>query len=310
MIFCGETLSPGECKWVQIPVPGTHPLECICLCGKNPGQTLVVTAGVHGCEYVGVQALRALAQELDPSTMTGNVILLPLANPYGFYAGAKRVVPEDGVNLNSAFPGDKDGTLGRRLAFALEDSLYPAADFLADLHSGDCNESLHPLVFIPIAGEQTVNSAALEAAKVLSVDYRVRSTARNGLYSRAAQLGIPSLLLERGCRAAWSETELRAELEDLYRLMAHLGMLEESAVRTTQREIRQAVYEEAPCRGFWYPQVQTGAQLSVGQCLGFLTDAEGRMLCEYRAAFDGIVLYHTVILGVQEGDPLIAYGRT
>lgn len=76
MIFCGETLSPGECKWVQIPVPGTHPLECICLCGKNPGQTLVVTAGVHGCEYVGVQALRALAQELDPSTMTGNVILL------------------------------------------------------------------------------------------------------------------------------------------------------------------------------------------------------------------------------------------
>ena len=33
-------------------------------------------------------------------------------------------------------------------------------------------------------------------------------------------------------------------------------------------------------------------------------------LCEYRAAFDGIVLYHTVILGVQEGDPLIAYGRT
>ena len=170
MIFCGETLSPGECKWVQIPVPGTHLLECICLCGKNPGQTLVVTAGVHGCEYVGVQALRALAQELDPSTMTGNVILLPLANPYGFYAGAKRVVPEDGVNLNSAFPGDKDGTLGRRLAFALEDSLYPAADFLADLHSGDCNESLHPLVFIPIAGEQTVNSAALEAAKVLSMD--------------------------------------------------------------------------------------------------------------------------------------------
>ena len=93
-------------------------------------------------------------------------------------------------------------------------------------------------------------------------------------------------------------------------IILHLGMLEESAVRTTQREIRQAVYEEASCRGFWYPQVQAGAQLCAGQCLGLLTDAEGRMLCEYRAAFDGIVLYHTVILGVQEGDPLIAYGRT
>lgn len=222
MIFCGETLSPGECKWVQIPVPGTHPLECICLCGKNPGQTLVVTAGVHGCEYVGVQALRALAQELDPSTMTGNVILLPLANPYGFYPGAKRVVPEDGVNLNSAFPGDKDGTLGRRLAFALEDSLYPAADFLADLHSGDCNESLHPLVFIPIAGEQTVNSAALEAAKVLSVDYRVRSTARNGLYSWAVQNGVPALLIERGGQGQWSQQEVDACKADVRSLMGYL----------------------------------------------------------------------------------------
>ena len=82
-------------------------------------------------------------------------------------------------------------------------------------------------MFFPIAAGDTVERAARDAASCLSVPLRVASTARNGLYSRAAQLGIPSLLLERGCRAAWSETELRAELEDLYRLMAHLGMLEE-----------------------------------------------------------------------------------
>ena len=149
MIFCGETILPGNRKWVQLPVPGAQPLECVCLCGVKPGQTLAVTAGVHGCEYVGVQALRTLARELVPDDMTGNVILLPLANPYGFYAGAKRVIPEDGVNLNGAFPGDRNGSLGQRLAFALEDSLYATVDFLADLHSGDCNEALHPLVFFP-----------------------------------------------------------------------------------------------------------------------------------------------------------------
>ena len=109
MIFCGETILPGNRKWVQLPVPGAQTLECVCLCGVKPGQTLAVTAGVHGCEYVGVQALRTLARELVPDDMTGNVILLPLANPYGFYAGAKRVIPEDGVNLNGAFPGDRNG---------------------------------------------------------------------------------------------------------------------------------------------------------------------------------------------------------
>ena len=164
MIFCGMALAPGRKVRVPLPVPGAQPLETLCLCGAAPGRTLVVTAGVHGCEYVGVQALRRLAVELDPAELSGNVILLPLANPTGFYAGAKQVVPEDGVNLNRAFPGDPAGTLSARLAYALETALYQAADFLADLHSGDCNEALYPLVFFPTAGTEAVNRAALTAA--------------------------------------------------------------------------------------------------------------------------------------------------
>lgn len=169
--------------------PDAPPLNAICLCGAARGRTLVVTGGVHGCEYVGPQALRRLAGELDPARLSGNVILLPLANPSAFYAGAKQVVPEDGVNLNRAFPGDSAGSLSARLAFALETALYPEADLLADLHSGDCNEALHPLVFFPTAGEEMVNQVSLAAAKVLTVPYRVRSTAKNGLYSWAVQRG-------------------------------------------------------------------------------------------------------------------------
>ena len=79
------------------------------------------------------------------------------------------MVPEDGVNLNRAFPGDSAGSLSARLAFALETALYPEADLLADLHSGDCNEALHPLVFFPAAGKKMVNQVSLDAAKVLTV---------------------------------------------------------------------------------------------------------------------------------------------
>lgn len=204
----------------------------------------MISAGVHGCEYVGILAAQRLRRELDLSRLCGQIILLPLINPNGFYHAERQIMPEDGKNLNREFPGKADGTYTQRLAAGIEQYIFPEADFLIDLHSGDWFESLTPLVFLPIAAGDTVERAARDAASCLSVPLRVASTARNGLYSRAAQLGIPSLLLERGCRAAWSETELRAELEDLYRLMAHLGMLEESAVRTTQREIRQAVYKE------------------------------------------------------------------
>lgn len=310
MIFCGETILPGEQKRVQLPVPDAKPLECVCLCGKNPGWTLVVTAGVHGCEYVGVQALRILARELIPDAMTGNVILLPLANPYGFYAGAKRVIPEDGVNLNGAFPGDRNGSLGRRLAFALEDALYSSADFLADLHSGDCNESLHPLVFFPTAGEKDVNAAALEAAKALSVDYRVRSTARNGLYSWAVQRGVPALLIERGGQGRWSQPEVDACKADVYALMGHLGILPGGEKNRVQQEIVEANYVESDADGFWYPLVAKNQDVCMGELLGRLESLTGELLQEVRAKFDGVVLYHTVALGVHMGEALIAYGHT
>ena len=50
--------------------------------------------------------------------MACNVILLPLTNPTAFYAGTKQVVPEDGINLNRAFPGNAKGSLSARLAVA------------------------------------------------------------------------------------------------------------------------------------------------------------------------------------------------
>ena len=129
--------------------------------------------------------------------MACNVILLPLTNPTAFYAGTKQVVPEDGINLNRAFPGNAKGSLSARLAAALENALYPVADFLADLHGGDYNEVLHPLVFFPTSGDAAINRTSLIASQTLTVPYRVRSSARNGLYSWAVQKNVPALLIER-----------------------------------------------------------------------------------------------------------------
>ena len=88
----------------------------------------------------------------------------------------------------------------RTVGCALENALYPVADFLADLHGGDYNEVLHPLVFFPTSGDAAINRTSLIAAQTLTVPYRVRSSARNGLYSWAVQKNVPALLIERGGR--------------------------------------------------------------------------------------------------------------
>ena len=39
-----------------LPVASPYPVEITAICGSQPGKTLIVTAGIHGCEYVGIEA--------------------------------------------------------------------------------------------------------------------------------------------------------------------------------------------------------------------------------------------------------------
>lgn len=310
MILCCNEIEPGQKKTVFLPVTAAAPLRATLFCGKLPGNTLVVTAGVHGCEYVGIEALRRLEKRLQPEKMSGNLILLPLVNEEGFYTGARQIVPLDGKNLNRVFPGTPAGTLSERIAHTLETMLYPHADLLVDLHGGDSNESLCPLVFVPAAGQETVNRAALAAASVLSVPYRVRSTAKNGLYSWAVQQGVPAILLERGGQGLWTEAEVAACQTDVMALLHHLHIFPGNPPASPQTAINQVIYKEAQEAGFWYPEVRAGGSFQKGTLLGRLTDHSGNHAAEIRAEFDGVVLYYTTALGVCSGTPLIAYGRT
>lgn len=208
MTLCGFEIAPGEKRQVKLPVPGSAPLEAWLLCGAHPGKTLVVTAGVHGCEYVGILALQKLVETLDCATLFGQVILLPLVNSKGFFAGIKQLNPADDRNLNREFPGKADGTETQRMAWTIEKLLYPEADFLLDLHGGDWNEELAPLVFFPCGAGQTVEQETRRAAQALSVSMRVCSTARNGSYSWAAQKGSGFAV---GARRKWPLDSRRGE---------------------------------------------------------------------------------------------------
>lgn len=278
--------------------------------GSRPGPTLVISAGVHGCEYVGVQTLRKLFERLDPAAMSGRMLLLPVVNVEGFFAGSKRVVPSDGKNINRVFPqASKTGSVSERIAWAIRSHIYPLADFLLDLHSGDCNEALTPLVFFPATASPEVVEQARKAASCLDVDFRVPSSADNGLYSCAAHSGIPAMLLEIGGLGLWTEEEVERGLRSIKNLMAFLGIQGEGRPNAAQREAVESVYVEASAAGFWYPRVQAGAAVRAGDQLGVLEDWDGAPLQTVEARFDGLIWYHCVSLGVAEGDSLVAYGR-
>ena len=54
----------------------------------NPelGPIVSVMAGVHGCEYVPMLALRTFLDELDESQLRGSLRVVPIANLASFHA--------------------------------------------------------------------------------------------------------------------------------------------------------------------------------------------------------------------------------
>lgn len=66
MTILGVQTVPGQKIRISVPVPGSAPCEAILLCGQKPGKTLVIFAGVHGCEYVGILAAQRLRQGTRP----------------------------------------------------------------------------------------------------------------------------------------------------------------------------------------------------------------------------------------------------
>lgn len=275
--------------------------------GREEGPSLLLVSGVHGAEYVGPLCLRHLYGELSSGEFRGRVVILPLANPNGFYEGRKEVVPSDGINLNRAFPPAETDDESARIARAVKKHLYPKADFLLDLHSGEIYETMVPLVFFPVGSGEEIAKKTREAAKHILVDWRLPSTASNGLYSHATHCGIPGMIVEIGCGGRWTEELVSLEVASVKNLMAHLGMMGTPLENTEQREATKTHYFEADADGCWFPEVIDEEVVEEGSILGHLVSYEGEILQILRAPFRGQSLYHSHSLGVRKGSPLVTF---
>ncbi len=118
----------------------------VIISGTKPGPKLCITAGVHATEYPAIDALLRTITELDPATLAGTVIAVPVVNSMMFRTRSPFLSPIDGLNLNRTFPGSADGTISETLAHILLNEVVMQADFHIDCHGGDLPELLLPAI--------------------------------------------------------------------------------------------------------------------------------------------------------------------
>ena len=155
------TVEPGE-KWngeLEL-ANGELRFPATVLHGHGTGKTMLITAGVHAGEYVGIQAAIELSQKLKIEKVTGTIIIVKVLNRPAFEARNGSMGLADAKNLNREFPGNPDGTEMERLAWAVSQELQPVADLYIDLHSGDDYEKLTPYVYYAGAAHKSLSSSA------------------------------------------------------------------------------------------------------------------------------------------------------
>ena len=95
----GVSAEPGTRAfgWLQAGDTGTQPVKIplMIVNGVAPGPVLCVTAGIHGCEYAGIETAIRLGTEINPKTLTGTLISIPVVNFPGFVSRSVYINPLD-----------------------------------------------------------------------------------------------------------------------------------------------------------------------------------------------------------------------
>lgn len=278
--------------------------------GKKSGKIVAISSGIHNCEYVGIQSAIELSQEIDPENINGTVIIFHPVNYSGFFHKIPAVMPEDNKNLNRAFPGIENGSISDKIAYHFSKFLYPQLDFFIDLHGGDLYERATNFVYSPGIGDNKVIEVSHEVAQVLSVPYRVRSSAKTGAYNSAAIQGVPSMLIERGGNGLWNNEEVKEYKKDILSVLGYFNIIDIlNEKNLNQKEISIAKYISSEVDGFWYPRYKAGEKFNEGDLLGEIKDCFGNIITSYYAEFDGVILYGVFSLAIKKSEEILAYGK-
>ncbi len=285
--------------------------------GRSTGPVLSFIAGIHGSEYSPILSMQELPKLLDPTEMSGTVIIVHIANMPAFKGRTIYFGPDDQKNLNRSFPGSPDGTITERIAHTLTEHVISVSDYLIDIHSGDGNESLRPsyAAYYGNGGSAEVNEESRRLAVAFGFETVVLmggtyESIEDGIYTSAQAVarGIPAMDVESGELGLVDSRFIDPITKGSLNVLRELKMIPgnpELPQNPFFVEDRARVYSEH--NGIWHadPLVRTGDYVTAGTRLGVITDYFGNELETIRAPASGVLIILFGTPPVNDGDNIV-----
>lgn len=298
------TVAAGDDAGSEIPVTIVH--------GADDGPVLALLAGIHGYEYPPITALQNIRRDIDPSQLSGTIIMVHVANMPSFLGRTIYYSPVDGKNLNRMFPGDPQGTLSQRIAHQITTQVIDQADYLIDLHGGDGNEALRPYVYMPETGDPEFDERIKGLAVAFGLDHIVIDTGPQeasgpALFTDQTALlrKIPAITTETGQSGSNDPYWASLAQKGVWNVLRHLNMVpgdERPNPGITWLTDFEVV--KSPEAGMFKPAVKDGYTVAKGALLGVLVDFFGDEITQIHAPFSGVVNYVISTPPVSQGEPV------
>ena len=289
---------PGVAKgMLQVGyLPEGYPMEIpvIAVRGKEAGPTVWMHGCVHGNEYCGAFIIHRFLRGLDPATLKGTVIALPVLNITGFQRN-QRMSPFEGYNggdLNRCFPGKADGTLTEQMAYHIYRHLEQYADYFIDMHTAFTSDTRWAL-FAPKDGEQGKKAESMAQAFGFAHTLPTPLDILGGsALIEAAKKGVPGLIVEAGGIGAGFSPETVADAAArLNNVLRQLGMLQGKVQDHGKLTyFSNFAWCNATRGGLFRASVKAGQKVAKGEIVGRYYDVHGEQVEEAKAPASGIVL--------------------
>ncbi|MGB5131222.1 MAG: succinylglutamate desuccinylase/aspartoacylase family protein [Steroidobacteraceae bacterium] len=277
----------------------------IVVAGKQRGPVVWLLSCGHGDEFGGALALQRVVKALDPATMTGLVILIPVANPPAFQA-MRRVnpSPDDLMDFGSAFPGESRFAT-ERIAEKYTALWKEHADYVVDLHTGGDRFVQHPFVIFTVTG--TVPPERMESlARMFGVPTLWRDRDKvfeSDIIINVPAMGIPAFLLEVGGGGVMERQQDARQAEFALSFLRGIDIIPGDPLRAERVSVVEKYRIITPSRGgFFYALVKPGDPVSEGSPLARIVDVYGDEVEVLRSPVGG-----AIVLGIQEF-PLVTTG--
>lgn len=304
----GKEVHPGTSATLnlnlyQLPTKTVIEIPVYVFRSNKPGPVLLLLAGMHGDEINGIEIVRRLITRQDVrNPLCGSIIAIPVINIISFVSGTREL--PDGRDLNRCFPGNKNGSLGSRIAYDLMNEIIPQIDFGIDFHTGGAKISNYPQLRCVFE-----NKTNLELGRKFSSSIIINSPFRdNTLRKEAAKKDKSILVFEGGESSRFDYLSINEGMNGCLRLMKHFKMIDIEVPGNPTVFLDKSTWVRARSSGLFHTAKVNGAHITKGEIIGMISDPYGEHQENLIAPTTGYIVGINNQPVVNQGDALIHIG--